>query len=324
MAVGLAPVELHKKPQTARFLRGVPHRSGVDDIHNLLPGVHVAVSHKPAQHSPCYLIIAYFKKGRGKLGAAHYMVYQYLCPFAGNAGVQFGRTVGRGRTHHQYLGNAGIFGGGYLVENREQMIQLGTVILELRQNLYAAHREIDHQCGFVPVTVDVLLAAHTACPHAQKLVLLCQLLHNGDHRLRPGHYGDKQLGRSGKHRLVKQPQGRQRLFAATARALRFQTESGTLHPVRIGERMGVELRFARLVVGGSNRLCLLHAALAPLHDLRPAAAVVQLGKFRFLPALAAQQRGNFQYIILAQPGNIQPERNAHAVSGAADSYIVRR
>ena len=88
--------------------------------------------------------------------------------------------------------------------------------------------------------------------------------------------------------------------------------------------MGVEQRFARLVIGGSNRLRLLHAALAPLHDLRPAAAVVQLGRFRFLPALAAQQRGNFQYIILAQPGNIQPERNAHAVSGAADSYIVRR
>ena len=204
------------------------------------------------------------------------------------------------------------------------MFQIGAVVLELRNHPYATHREVDHQSGFVFITVDVLLCAHAACPHTQELVFLRQLLHNGYHRLRPGHYGNKQLGRGGKHRIVQQPQGLQCLFAATALALRFQMEGGAFHPIVVGERMGVEQLFARLVVGRSNRLRLFHAALAPLHYLRPAAAVVQLRKACFLPALATQQRGNFQHIISAQPAYIQPERNAHAVFTANHLYIVRR
>ena len=49
IVIGLTPVELHKKPQAAHFLLGIPHRSGVDDVQHLLPGVHVAVCNEPAQ-----------------------------------------------------------------------------------------------------------------------------------------------------------------------------------------------------------------------------------------------------------------------------------
>ena len=66
IVIGLATVELHEKSQATHFLLGVPHRSSVDDVQHLLPGVHVAVCNEPAQKSPRLLVVFHEKVGGGK------------------------------------------------------------------------------------------------------------------------------------------------------------------------------------------------------------------------------------------------------------------
>ena len=64
IVIGLATVELHEKSQATHFLLGIPHRSGVDDVQHLLPGVHVAVCNEPAQKSPRLLVVFHLEIGR--------------------------------------------------------------------------------------------------------------------------------------------------------------------------------------------------------------------------------------------------------------------